>query len=85
MKIAKLVSRTVVSPKFRHDCTSCEFLGRLNGEDLYRCQNTGDFSRRFGNSAEENGSLGVWTPEGSPYALAQALVARNLPPREYRA
>lgn len=75
-KVAKLVRRNV-TPVFTHDCEACKFLGRLNGEDLYVCPNDGSYVRRFGNEPSDNGSLGNWTPEGSPYALARELHARR--------
>ncbi len=84
MKKAKLVERNV-KPVFQHDCECCKFLGRLNGEDLYSCPLQGEFVRRFGNEPSENGSLGDFTPQGSPYSLAAEIVRRGLPPNEYRA
>lgn len=80
--LAHPVSRNA-HPIFTHDCEACRFVGRLDGEDLYVCSN-GDFLRRFGNRDSENGSLGKMAPEGSPYSLIRAIVARKLPPRVYR-
>lgn len=82
-KVAKLISRNV-TPKFTHDCDRCRFLGRLNGEDLYVCEN-GEFSARFGNHGQEYRSLGELTPPGSPYSLALQIARRGIGPNEYRA
>lgn len=82
MKIAKLVIRNI-TPRFQHDCQSCRFIGNINGRDLWVCSN-GEFSSRYGSNGAEYGSLGGFTPEGSDYALAAAIVKRKLPPNEYR-
>ena len=81
-KIAKLVNRNG-HPHFTHDCEHCRFLGVLNGEDLYVCQNTGEYTRRFGNEPADNGSLGTLAPAGTPYALAKILAIRGGTPSEY--
>ena len=81
---AKLVDRNV-SPKFEHDCECCRFVGRLDGKDLYACKRPEgmNFIVRFGDEPHQNGSLGHWTPSGTPYALAAVLVRRGGPPAEY--
>lgn len=78
MKKATLVSTHAV-PKFQHDCDNCEFLGSLDGKDLYACKTDRgvEYSARFGDEPHQYGSLGSMCPEGSPYALAQALLARR--------
>lgn len=76
MKKATLVARNV-KPSFEHDCADCTFLGSLDGEDLYHCPKHGEYIRRFGDEGHQYGSLGNLCPEGSPYALAQALLARR--------
>jgi len=83
--MSNLFARTVApsaTPAFTHDCDRCRFVGRLDGEDLYVCAN-GEYARRFGNEGHEYGSLGDMAPEGSPYNLIRAIVARKLPPRVY--
>lgn len=77
-KKAKLVSTHAV-PKFAHDCDNCEFLGSLDGHDLYACRTERgvEYSVRFGDEGHQYGSLGSLCPEGTPYALAQALLARR--------
>jgi hypothetical protein len=25
-------------PKFKHDCSNCVFIGRMEGHDIYRCR-----------------------------------------------
>ncbi len=87
MKVAKLVSKRTVSPVHAHDCEHCKFLGRVNGQDLYACVTARgvEYSARYGSEGPQYSSLGSFTPEGSPVALAKALHERGLPPREYRA
>ena len=82
-KTARLVRRNV-RPVFQHDCESCWFVGRLDGQDLYLCAGDGSYLRRFGNEAHENGSLGTMAPSGSAYALIRTLVLRGLIGNEYR-
>jgi hypothetical protein len=81
-KKAKLVRRNV-KPAFEHDCPKCRFLGSLDGQDLWYCEASGDYIRRFGSEPSENGSLGCLTPPGSPYSLAHQIVVRRLPPAAY--
>lgn len=78
MKKAKLVSSATVSPRFEHDCSNCQFLGSLDGQDLYACSTERgvEYSARFGDEGHQYGSLGSFCPEGSAYAFAQALLAR---------
>lgn len=88
-KVAKLQSRNV-RPVHKHDCACCRFLGRLNGEDLYYCIRHGEYIRRFGSREPDYGSLGDFTPPGSPYALAAKLWEKvrenpNLIPNAYTA
>lgn len=26
-----------ITPRFKHDCTNCKFVGRLDGQDAYIC------------------------------------------------
>ena len=82
-KTARLVARNV-KPVFQHDCESCWFIGRLDGQDLYLCARDGSYLRRFGDRDHENGSLGTMTPEGSAYSLIRTLVLRGLIGNEYR-
>jgi hypothetical protein len=78
MKKARMVSTHAVR-KFVHDCDNCEFLGTLDGQDLYACKTERgvEYSARFGDEGHQYGSLGSLCPEGTPYALAQALLARR--------
>lgn len=79
MKKAQLVSQATVAPKFEHDCSNCQFLGTLDGQDLYACatERGVEYSARFGDEGHQYGSLGSFCPEGTPYAFAQALLARR--------
>lgn len=42
------------SPKFKHDCDSCEFCGHFYGHDVYVCRDT--VLARFGNEGSEYAS-----------------------------
>lgn len=86
MKKAKLVCKNV-KPVHEHDCDNCKFVGRLNGQDLYACVTPRgvEYSARYGSDGPQYSSLGSFTPEESPVALAKALHERGLPPHEYRA
>jgi hypothetical protein len=45
-----------VTPTYRHDCKSCVFLGRHNGQDLYFCEQGGSIPTvvaRFGDEGSE--------------------------------
>jgi hypothetical protein len=91
MKVAKLVARNV-RPVHSHDCSTCKFLGRLDGRDLYVCSRAAstdgtrmrEFVARFGPTDREYTSLGDWTPEGTEYSLARQILLRGLPPNAYR-
>ena len=76
-KVAKLVSRNV-KPVHSHDCAACSFLGRLNGKDLYHCSLHGEYVARNSSEPHDYGALPVdLVPDGSPYSLAHALLARR--------
>jgi hypothetical protein len=79
MKKAQLVSKATVAPRFEHDCEECQFLGSLDGQDLYACKTARgvEYCARFGDEPHQYGSLGSMCPPGTPYALAQALLARR--------
>lgn len=77
-KVAKITNAGgLARPCFAHDCQDCQFLGRLNGEDLYCCKRDGSYVRRYGHLGSEFGSAGEYAPEGSPYALAKILWERR--------
>ena len=83
-KMAQLVSASPIVPHFVHDCDKCQYLGRLNGEDLYYCPQDETFVRRFGDRDSDNGAMPVdvilTTPAftGTPYSFANVLHTRRL-------
>lgn len=43
-------------PKFKHDCTSCVYLGHFEDHDLYYCPNDPTVIARFGDEGPDYGS-----------------------------
>ena len=90
MKIARPISKLTVRPQHDHDCNKCNFIGSLDGADLYYCPVLGgDASIIVRRSSEpsDNSAWGLdWgkPPAGSPLAAAFAILARGNPPRAYR-
>lgn len=84
MAIAKLIQRNV-RPVHKHDCTKCEFLGRLDGKDLYFCRAEDAFTSRYGSEPSANASRAARFARspGEDFTLARALLARNQTPNSY--
>lgn len=78
MAVAKFV-RFASAPRFSHDCNKCRFLGTLEHQDLYVCEEGGSktYTRRYGNEDHENGSLPAEAVSllatGDCYKLAEKL------------
>ena len=71
MKVARLIKENV-RPFYKHDCDQCVFLGRLDGKDLYVCNET-NFIGRFGDKPRQYGCMVDHTPTGTTYSFAKQL------------
>lgn len=49
---------SIIHPIHRHDCSGCEFLGRVGQEDVYQCDDI-DLIRRYGSEESENKALPI--------------------------
>lgn len=79
-KVAKLVRKNV-RPAHEHDCSACQFLGQLDGSDLYVCPEHLDIVARHGVDGEYRslpiGMAFSLKDDGSVYSFAQKLLDRR--------
>lgn len=81
MKKATLVKRNV-KPSHEHDCSACQFLGQLDGSDLYVCTQHFDLVARHGVDGEYRSvplglAMAHHRDDGSVYSFAQKLLSRR--------
>lgn len=76
---------TETDPKFNHDCEVCEFQGRFNEMDLYKCTQEvfqhPTFVLRFGDNGEQYISMSqdiANTLDCSPMAAINVLYRHNV-------
>lgn len=72
---------TEADPKFNHDCEVCEFQGRFNEMDLYKCGEDPTFVLRFGDNGEQYISMSqdiANTLDCSPMAAINVLYRHNV-------
>lgn len=67
----------MLKPKFTHDCVACSFHGRLDGKDVYTCDET--VILRFGNHGPDYSSFSrdliKMLPVGHEFRFALRLLA----------
>lgn len=57
----------MITPKYKHDCSSCRFVGRLDGRDAYICENS--VVLRTSDDGPDYGSIPIeMAPAHEPYA-----------------
>lgn len=57
----------MITPKFKHDCDKCRFVGRLEGKDAYIC--TSSVILRYGDDGHEYDSVPKELAEGNMLSL----------------
>jgi len=67
------------TPKFKHDCSECIFLGLYKGNDLYFCRQGGSFPTvisRYGNDGPDYSSgMEFATPNINPILFEAKQIA----------